>query len=197
MNSSTKCTKATVSSFLLLLISSWIRLIVKLGKVGWRPGTDPSVNITKERQRLLEQCRRLPGEPKLKLRSQVGEVLVTFYNRVLHSPPDEDEDDADEYESEPDSSEEQEQKQRSTCRPVPLQYLYKIRNDGLEMIERKDLFDYLPKPEGNGSRKRINSSGNLRIMYVIILYYALSRGESRVDLRMNRLENSRHLSVPA
>lgn len=158
------------------------------------------MNITKERQRLLEQCRRLPGDPKLKLRTRVGEVLVTFYNHVLHNPPDEDEDDGDEYESEPDlpsSPDPEDQKQKPNCRPVPLQYLYKIRNDGLEMIERKYLFGYLPNPEGNGSRKRINSSGNLRIMYVVILYYALSRGESRVDLRMNRLENFRHLPAPA
>lgn len=146
----------------------------------------------KERQKLLEQCRRLPGDPKLKLRSRVGEVLVTFYNHMLHGPPEQDEDDAEEFESDPDLSAEEEERGRvSTCRPVPLQYLYKIQGDGLEMIAKEDLFGYLPRNPGDTvelsrGKGRSDLDGNLRIMYVIILYYFPTRGEAHVDFGMSR-----------
>lgn len=162
-----------------------IRLTVGLGALEWRPGTDPSIDITEERQRLLQQCRRLPGEPKLKLRSRVGEILVTFYNYVLHKQPGPDSDDAEESDSDSVSSiAEYEECERPTCRPIPLQYLYKIRNDDgvLEMIAREDLLDYLPRnsdSENAGEQYGVaprSSNGNLRIMYVIIIYYVRREG---------------------
>lgn len=170
MGSSTKCTRITVSS---ISLSSWIRLIVKLGTVKWNPGIDPSVDITRERQRLFEQYRRLPGEPKLRLRSRTGEMMVTFYNHVLHKPSESDEDDGDDDEPETDSYDENyKQSKASTCRPVPLQYLYKIKGDGLEMIPRRDLLRFLPgNSEDVAGKKPRNPGGNLRIMCVIVLYY--------------------------
>lgn len=175
----------------------WIRLIVKPGTVKWNPGTDPSVDITRERQRLFEQCRRLPGEPKLKLRNRAGEMMVTFYNHVLHKPSESDEDDGDEDESETDSYDENyKQDKRSTCRPVPLQYLYEIKGDGLEMVPRKSLLRFLP---GNledaagmsGPAKRPkNPGGNLRIMCVILFPDV---GWDRVLIL---IESFRHLYAP-
>lgn len=134
------------------------------------PATDPSVDITKERQRLLEQHRRLPGEPKLNLRSRAGEIMVTFYNYVLHKPPESDEDDGEEDVLDTDSSLDGRQDDKeSTCRPVPLQYLYKFRGDELEMISRRDLLRFLPKNPGDAAHKRSkNSGGDLRIMCVLL-----------------------------
>lgn len=163
----------------------WIRLIVKLGTVKWNPGIDPSVDITKERQRLFEQYRRLPGEPKLKLRSRTGEMMVTFYNYVLHKPSESDEDDD---EDEPDSDSYDgncEQNKESTCRPVPLQYLYEIKGDELEMIPRRNLLRFLPgnsEDAAGRSKKPKDPGGNLRIMCVIIPNYLPTWGEPRADL---------------
>lgn len=116
-----------------------------------------------ERETLLKQYIRLPGDPQgLGVQIRLGEILVAFYNYILRREEESDEDDDSERDEWEDSRRAGEvrqdvEDQKSTCIPVPLQYLYRFSDDHEPEM---DLSEYLTEQSEDW--------GDLRIMYVII-----------------------------
>lgn len=203
-SSKTTVILSSPASQLVFLANCWT-------KQEWPSGS--SIRNPVQRQRLLKQYNRLPGDPKLNVvQSQDGEILVAFYNHVLHYQPEPDEDLEDAGERLPSENEDEDEDEQDTeekppsgdknevgqsveenlssddedgdeqdigdekpiCRPVPLQHLYKLEGNKLEMLQKKDLLRYLPGSPNTttGSsetttKKHKNAPGNLSIMYAI------------------------------
>lgn len=143
-----------------------------------------SISAVQERQILLEQFIRLPGNPRpdeVPARSP-GEILVSFYNYELplRGEPDDDgpgeaEQDAGEPEQDAARVPSQtppanEASKKPICQPVPLQYLYNFPSNGAEMIDKADLLKLVPGNFVSGSK--------LRIMYVTSIQFVKSLYET-------------------
>lgn len=181
---STKCTETTVSFFISRFDHAGIH------SANRRTG---SINAVQERQSLLEQFIRLPGDPgpnEVPTRPP-GEILVSFYNHELLLSPESDDESDDESGGDNDEGDgiqrvpSSPESQKPICLPVPLQYLYNFPSNGEEMINEAALRGLLPQMPGSGA--------NLGVMYVTSIQFGSHPyvyPKRCVDRTINPPENS-------